>query len=235
MDAGFCAEAGIARHRLTEGIEALRANAKPFGITLVAVVFLGVGYYQFGIVQKLIDALTAAKLAGGTAGAAISNICASLLIPEIAKYASGMPRVERRDIPFLIVLFALIGIAVDLLYTGLAQALGTSVDVVTVLKKMAIDMFLFTPLVSMPLSVGGFALHGDRYRWATTWARLRSGELTQRYISLTLTAWCFWIPSVCVVYAMPSAVQFMVAMFAEAGWALLLVHISHATPPAKDE
>ncbi|MDX2065498.1 MAG: hypothetical protein SFX74_07145 [Fimbriimonadaceae bacterium] len=228
MDDGVRTEARIARHRLTDGVEALRANAQPFGLTLAAVLLLGVGYYQFGIIQRLIDALTAAKVAGGIAGAALANIIASLLIPELAKLASGMPTVERRDLPFLAVLFGIIGIAVDLLYAALAKAFGTSVDVATVLKKMMIDMFMFTPLVSMPLSVIGFALHGDRYEWRRTRARFHSGELAERYISLTLTAWCFWIPAVCVVYAMPSTVQFMVAMFAEAGWALLLVHLSKA-------
>ena len=78
----------------------------------------------------------------------------SIAVPEIAKRVTRTKAdpITWRDLILRMVYFATIGLTVDALYTWMGAAYGNTLNFSTVAKKVLTDMFLYSPLVSMPLA-----------------------------------------------------------------------------------
>ena len=71
-----------------------------------------------------------------------------------------------------------------------------------------------------------FAWEGERFSFSGTRAALSGGGFARRYFPLLITCWSFWIPVLLAVYALPLNLQYMLFLFTQAAWSLLLVHIA---------
>ena len=45
-------------------------------------------------------------------------------------------------------------------------------------------------------------------------------------LPLLLPNWCFWVPMVTIVYALPAALQFLLFVLLLAAWSLIMVFIA---------
>jgi hypothetical protein len=87
--------------------------------------------------------------------------------------------------------------------------------------------------VWLPLIVTLYMWRNSRFRMAATLRALRRGRFYRdRVVPLMLPAWCFWIPMVSIIYALPAPLQFLLFVPALAAWSLIMVFIADGS--AKD-
>lgn len=118
------------------------------------------------------------------------------------------------------------GVLVDLLYRALAALFGDSARWDVVARKLAVDQLFFSPFIAIPLATVAFMWRDYDFRFAETRTAVRQGEFVSRYVPVIITCWCFWLPTLVAVFTMPARLQFVLFLFAQAAWSLLLVHMA---------
>lgn len=212
------------------GRAALRRFWRPFVLIQSAAVALGLAYRFNDTVRAACVVLARWKTSGGLPFAAMASAIAGGLLPEIAKRLVGRgPVGDRarvwRDLTFNGAFFAVNGVLVDGMYRTLARVVGNDARVSTIAAKVAFDQFAFTPIV-MTVATVLFLLRERRWSWARTRPALGRGFVSARVMPLLVPCWCFWIPIVAIVYALPVPLQFLMFAFALAAWSLIMVFIA---------
>jgi hypothetical protein len=213
------------------GRAALRRFWRPFLLIQSAAIALGLAYRASDTIRSACVVLARWKTAGGLPFAAIASAVAGGLLPELAKRLVGRgPAGDRwrvwRDLVFNGAFFAVNGLLVDGMYRTLARVVGNDARVSTIVAKVAFDQFVFTPIV-MALATVLFLLRQRGWSWARTQPALGRGFVAARVMPLLVPCWCFWIPIVAIVYALPGPLQFLMFALALAAWSLILVFIAN--------
>jgi hypothetical protein len=215
---------------LESGLAALRRYYRPFLLIQAVAVVLVAAYYASAAVRAVCASLAAIKVAGGFPFAAISAAIAGGLMPELARLLTdrGRPVGPGRGprVAFNLAFFAFNGLVIDALYRLAAVLFGVGTDARTIALKTVFDQFVFNP-VWLPLIVGLYLWRQNRFQWGPTWAALRAGGFYRaRVLPLMLPSWCFWIPMVVIIYALPVPLQFLLFVLALAAWSLIMVFIA---------
>ncbi|MBV6458930.1 MAG: hypothetical protein HONBIEJF_02069 [Fimbriimonadaceae bacterium] len=193
----------------------------------LAAVGLLVAYFQMPTFREWCDAIGIAKREAGLPAAFIAGAIAGGLIPEVAKLISGkLRRLDRRwfaAMLYVAAVYGVIGISVDLLYTGQAQLFGHDNRFWTVVKKVLVDMLLFSPLFSIPLATVLFTFQRLGYRHDRLRIDVRNTFYMRRVMPGLILCWAFWIPILALTYSLPTGVQFPFAMLAESAWSVVFV------------
>lgn len=221
------------------GLTALRRFWRPFVLIQSAAVALGFAYRSCDAVRAACVGLARWKTAGGLPFTAILGAFAGGLLPELAKRLTGRApggdargqEQARRDVRFNLAFFAVNGIAVDGLYRTAAWLFGNDAHLSTVIAKIAFDQLVFTPTWSA-LALLVFLARRCGWSWRRARAALGQqgfvrGFLGARVLPLLVSNWCFWIPIVAIVYALPGPLQFLMFAFALAAWSLIMVFIAN--------
>ena len=220
---------------LRAGLTALRRFWRPFLLIQGAAVALAFAYHFSDPVRAACIVLAGWKASGGLLFAAGAGAVSGGLLPEVAKWVARHPRdrqVSRLgDVVFHTAFFAFAGVVIDGLYRGEARLFGDDARTATVVTKVAFDQFVFTPPWQAVI-VALFLFRQRGYSWAKMRPALRSGFLSTRVLPLLLPCWCFWIPIVSVVYALPGPLQFLMFAFALGAWSLIMVFIAGDPEPA---
>ena len=211
-------------------MESLRRMWKPFLLIQGSAVATVAAYYASPGFAQVADSAARFKDAGGLAFSAIGAAIAGFVLPEVAKRFTGHQGSKLSDAVFQICFFAIIGCGIDLLYRLLGAWLGGGVDPATVAKKVAFDQFVATPFGTMPYSVVAFAWHESGFSFGKLRERLSNGGFLRRYIRLLLTCWAFWMPILAAIFSMPVSLQFVLFLFVQGAWSLLLVGVSRHQP-----
>lgn len=212
------------------GRAALSRFWRPFVLIQSAAVALGLAYRFSDTVRSACVVLARWKTTGGLPFAAIASAIAGGLLPEVAKRLVGRgPAGEGarawRDVTFNGTFFAVNGLLVDGMYRTLARVIGNDARVSTIAAKVAFDQFVFTPLV-MTVATVLFLLRERGWSWARTRPALGRDFIAARVMPLLVPCWCFWIPIVAIVYALPVPLQFLMFALALAAWSLIMVFIA---------
>lgn len=212
------------------GIAAVKKNWAPFVAIQAVAVALVVLYYQNEALRQACETLVHWKLAGGFGFTILAGFIAGGVIPEIAKIATG--QVKRFDSNWLRAaiftgfVYAIIGIEVDLLYRAQSKVFGDSIDLGTLSIKTAVDMFLFSPFLSIPTAVSLFEWRRHRFKFKALASEWSWTFYKNKIIPALIPCWAFWIPILYCTYAMPPNLQFSFAMLAEAAWSILFVFVA---------
>jgi hypothetical protein len=209
------------------GFRAVRANLRPFLAIQACALCLLAAYYASPTFQRAGEPLTRFKESAGLAFSAASTMFAGYALPWLAKRAAGIRfQDDAREIALQCSLFALLGAIVDLWYRGLALVIGAGTGPGIVAVKVLADQFVFSPLVSIPISTAVFGWRDAGFSFSRARCLLTGGGFASRYWPLLVTCWCFWLPILCVVFALPVGLQFWMFLCAQGAWSLLLVHIN---------
>jgi len=221
------------------GRAALRRFWRPFLLIQGAAVLLVVAYRASEGVRAACDAAAAAKARGGLAFAAFTGALAGGWLPEVAK-AIADPRARRArawwgGIAFNTAFFAVNGVVVDGLYRLESYLFGWQGTIGTVAAKVAFDQLVFSPTWLL-IIVALFTWRQQGFSVTRTWPLLGHGFYRRRVLPLLLPNWCFWVPMVTIVYALPAPLQFLLFVLLLAAWSLIMVFIAEGrdaqTPPA---
>jgi hypothetical protein len=215
------------RSSIGAAFRGIRLVARPLIFVQFLLLLAAISYYLNPSVRFGAETVAGWKSQSGFFGAAVSNVFAGFAIAQLARLATRQPVAPRGEAFFQIGFFAVLGVMIDLLYIGLDLMIGRDGNVLTVIKKVLIDMFATTPFVTMPFSLIAFAWFNSGYDVGQVIQKARRGELTKSFGDLLVTCWIYWIPAVSAIYAMPTPpLQFVLYLFAEAGWGLIVVQMT---------
>lgn len=220
------------RRALAPGIDSARAHWRPFVAIQVATAIVVLAYYASPAFRSACSGLAEAKVRGGYVFSAIAGGIAGGLMPELAKSLtlSGSRKTFLGDALWNGLIFAIIGVQVDALYQFQAFLFGAGHEPLVLAKKVAVDQFVYTPFMSIPLTVG-------MVRWRKklsdpgilfrNWSKAGFRDVVAPNLP---TAWVFWIPVLVCVYSMPTSLQYCLSVMAEAAWSLLFVFAAQQKP-----
>ena len=187
-----------------------RQNRVP-GLALNAVVILLVlSYFRVPAVAGMWEALGAFKLRWSFAFSLVATVFAAALLPLLLQWMMGtLPEGGRwRRMGLLSLFWGYRGMEIDLFYQLQGWLFGTGHDARTLLSKVAVDQFIMSPLWFVPtvlIAVRWVDLGGS---WARTRASLDRVFWTRTCPTALVTNWLVWIPTLSLVYSLPSALQF---------------------------
>lgn len=117
-------------------------------------------------------------------------------------------------------MFGFIGVTVDMLYTAQIAMFGEGRDTATMVKKMLVDQFVYSPVSNFAI-VALFAWREGGFKTRALRQLGTRHYFTQQCLPVLIAMWCIWIPGVLVVYFMPTALQFPVASLVLVFWILI--------------
>ena len=204
---------------------AARANLLP-GLLLqsLLLVFFSL-YIAHEGTRRFLGDVAHVKQEAGYAFSFFSYAVAGGVLPEllrIAFFQSG--KTTRRNLWLLLTaapFWGGMGMLIDLLYRLQAVWFGNGHDWLTLLCKVSVDQFLFSPFLSAPLIVGWFLLRDEGFR-PSAFRKIFCAEFVcEKVFPVAVAGWCVWIPGVLLVYFMPPLLQIPVAVFIQVFWVLL--------------
>jgi hypothetical protein len=154
-------------------------------------------------------------------------------VPEVAKVVTRQtPRLDWRLLVFVGLVYGLLGVQIDIFYRLQSVWFGDGMDVLTIVKKLAVDSGLAAPIIFIPYSVGMFLWREKRFRLDAIPGFFKWSIYRDRVLTIQVMNWFVWIPVLCALYALPLPLQFPLSMLIEACWTLLIVVM--ATPKHED-
>jgi hypothetical protein len=214
------------------GLRAARANLMPGLVIQACVVALVLAYYFWEPARGWLSRLAEFKRGGGYLFSAASGVLAGGLLPEVLTVAAFQRwragRENLNNLFFGSCFWGLMAVVVDGFYRAQALLFGTGVDIATVLKKAAVDQFLFTPFLTIPLTVAVFEWRRDRYRFGGLRRSLGRDFYRRKVLPAAVSGLGFWLPVVLLVYCLPPLLQFPLFTLALTLWVIIFTWISHA-------
>lgn len=217
---------------LSVGLRAARANLGPALVIQAAVVAVVLAYYFWEPARAWLERLAEFKREGGYLFSFVAGVLAGGLLPELLTVAVFQRwQVRRENLSSLVFgacFWGLMGMMVDALYRGQALVFGNGVDFAIVFKKTVFDQFVFTPFISIPLTVVVFEWRHVGYRLGAVSRALGRGFYRRKVLPAVVSGVGFWLPVVVLVYCLPLPLQFPLFTLALTLWVMIFTWISHA-------
>lgn len=224
------------RRAWTAGLAGMRANFKPglllwsVGTTLVLL------YALVPAARPVYDRVEGWQNAWGLWFSALSTGLCGAVLPWLFLIGLGrMPHGGRtRQLVFLLIFWIYRGLEVAVFYQLQTWLFGEArdpvsgaVEVGVVLRKLALDMLVYTTFWSIPTTTLVYTWWEDcGGDWQRFRSRLDRDLFTVRIPALILAAWMVWAPSVCLVYSLPSALQVPIFSIVLCFWVLLVAVVA---------
>lgn len=187
-----------------------RQNRMPCLLLNVLVIALVTSYYQWPAVAGLWEAVGAFKLRWSYGFSLASTIFAAVVLPFGVQAAMGTLPAEGRSrrFIFLMLFWGYRGMEIDLFYRLQGWLFGHGHDSATLIKKVAVDQFVASPIWFVPtylIALRWIDLGGS---WSQTRASLNREFWTHTCPTVMITNWLVWIPALALIYSLPAALQF---------------------------
>jgi hypothetical protein len=185
-------------------------------------------YYQIEASRFIFDYVAQLKTDYGYLYSAISTAIFAGIIPYFYLMLSNQISKDRwlAILIFYIVFWVWRGVEVDLLYRFQSQLFGNSTDFITILKKVLLDQFVYTPFWSAPILVIMFMWRDFDFDFKKTIGNINKDTFLFRIPSVVIALWIIWIPAVSFVYSFPPELQIPIFNLTVCFWTLLYSVIS---------
>jgi len=211
------------------GLRGARANLLP-GLALQGfALVLVVAYYHHTPTHEAISRLADLRThMGVTFGILTTGLCGGLL-PFI--YLKTMPATRTRYTwaqgSVITIFWAYKGLEIGLWYRFLAWSVGEGNGPGTVAAKMFLDQFVYCPILAVPLTVLVYDWCEHGFSGAALAAEVRAPRwYARRVLPMLISNLGVWVPTVCIIYALPTALQLPLQNLVLVFFTLLLAHIS---------
>jgi hypothetical protein len=211
-----------------QSLNAARANIAP-GLVLQAIALtLLVAYYLIPTAHLAFDRVAAVKSQLGVLFSVVSTSICGGLIPYLYLRINPVtrPLTPPSHLLFYTVFWAYKGFEVDTLYRIQSLVFGSGHSFNTLFAKVICDQFLYNPFWSAPIAVfffhwkeTGFSLKVLR---ETHWPDFFRKALPSALIS----TWGVWIPTVALIYCLPTALQVPLFNVVLCFWVLFLTSLT---------
>jgi len=219
------------RHPFALGWEAARANLAPALLLQAVMLAIVVAYYASPHFSALLDRVADYKRIHGIVFVVVATVLAASVLPElllVALFQRGRVRPENlRNLLFTAPIWAIDGIAVDILYRGLAAWLGDTATVGVIMAKICVDQFVYNVFFAAPYGVLAYHWKNSRFSFAAVRRSLTPRFYRDNVVPTLCTTWAVWIPLTAMIYSLPLTVQFPLFSLALTFWVLLLTYMTN--------
>ncbi|MBS1712077.1 MAG: hypothetical protein JSS71_10165 [Armatimonadetes bacterium] len=210
-----------------QGWESVRATWLPMVVVQAGAAAVTAGYFCSAQVRSALVTLGEFREAGGLAAVFAMGFLAGSVVPEIAKALTGQSRFREPgwagSVCFTGLVYAVVGGLVFGLYLILDAAFQGNRSPGATVAKVAIDMLVFSPFLSIPLATAMLYWWRHRAEPGLTKRILSPGFYAGQVLPGVVLCWAFWTPVLTAVYSLPLPLQFPVAMLCEAAWSIVFV------------
>ncbi len=189
---------------LLAGLAAARANLIPGVMIQTVMLVLVVAYYRFAPARHALDVLAGWK---GQSGYLFTFLVLGFtggILPEILRvivFQRGQLGTSNLyDMTFGFPFWGVLGCVTDTFYRCQATWFGSQVSALMLVKKVALDMLVFTPLWGAPVVVYGLAW--QRSGFTADVGGLLLAILPYEVLPVLVANWGVWIPAVTIIYSL---------------------------------
>jgi hypothetical protein len=183
-------------------------------------------YYCWPPGSAILSRYAAWQHSGGVLFAAIATALAGGVLSEfsIVYFQNGgrWTLASAENMAFKWAFFFVSGAIVYEFYGWQAVWWGQGAAWSVLVPKVLLDQFGYTVFWSTPFNAILLRWQILGYSFRRLRAELNRNFVTERMLPLLVTNWLFWLPGVCLIYAMPTNLQSPLFIFATAIWGLLL-------------
>ena len=224
----------LIRGALQEALKALRTNLLPGILLQFLMASMAAAYLWNPIARHFFESLALLRSHWGLLFSFFGTSFASAIIPEVLSlllsqgkqlgpFFSGLGTRLLFAIPF----WGIIGMQVDLFYRLQYLLFGPSDSIFIILKKVLVDAFIYCPLLAVPQVVcillwkeHGYSLHGFKNHTPMRFYALN-------IFPVLMANWMVWIPLICIIYSLPSALGVPFFIVAQSFWVMVLTTLSN--------
>jgi hypothetical protein len=188
---------------------------------------LVIGYFNSPQIRSIFEASGQFKDRTGLPFILIAGFLAGSALPELAKIATGkvkaLDQAWRSKTLFTGFVYAFVALLVQGLYFVQVALFGDSGSLPSTVAKVAFDMLVFSPFLSIPFATGLFRWHASQFKPSSFTQVYTKTGYAQFVLPGLILCWAFWTPVMSAIYTLPMRLQFPIAMLCEAAWAILFV------------
>lgn len=217
------------------GLRGARANLIPGLILQAFALTLVLAYYHHEPTRAWCAKLAAFRTEQGFIYSIVATSFFGGLLPCL--YMKISPATRRRyDFKqnlMLVLFWAYKGAEVDLWYRFLVLTVGAGTDLRSMLTKMFLDQFVMCPLFFVPVTVVVYSWCESHFNTAALIADWRQpGWYRRRVPAMLISNLGVWVPTVCIIFSLPSALQIPLFNLVLCFFTLLLAHLAKKEGPA---
>lgn len=215
---------------ITNIIDAFKKNLVPGLFLQIFAVSICLSYYFLPVSRPVFDFFAALKSAHGPVYSFFSTALFGGVIPFIYLYFSK--RITRNAFKYLLFttcFWAYKGVEIDYLYNFQAYLFGADTQIMTIVKKTFVDQFVYGPLWAVPTMTIGMLWPKCGFSWISMKKEINRELFTIKMPTILITNMLVWIPTVSVVYMMPSPLQLPVSNLALCFFVLILAVLTKNT------
>ncbi len=206
------------------GLHSARATALPGMVLITTAAAVVTAYYFSPPVHAALETFAGFRTRGGFLFSALATAFFAGLIPFL--YLRFHPRTSALHpwphLIFFVVFWGYKGIEIDLLYRMQALLFGNQADWLTITKKMLVDQLIYNPFIAAPYGLMLYAWKDAGFRWVAPLADLRASRwYYRRVLPVMIAVWGVWVPTVCLIYALPLALQLPLNTLVNCFWVIL--------------
>jgi hypothetical protein len=229
---------GTIRHQLAD---AMKANLIPGLIIWTIGLAIVLGYYFYAPVTDAFNAFgdylneRAGFCKKGIWFAIVATPIFGALVPFGLQFLSKDPtgRQPAKALPFLMLFWAYRGTEIQILYTFQGKIWANLHPVVEVAISAFIDQFIFVPFWAVWTLVLAYFWKDHGYSFKRTRAAMGSGFFQwyrEKVWPVVVTNWFIWVPSVILIYSLPSALRLPLMQLILCLFVLVITIMMHKTP-----
>jgi hypothetical protein len=204
---------------------AFRMNIAPALVLWCVASLMLALYYTVSSVEDALNVLAEVKARLGLFFVMPAQAVAAGLMPYVFQklQRDTEPRIHLSQLPYLMVFWAFLGALTNAFYDVQAHIFGDNAALQTIALKTAVDMLLYTPLLSMPLIILAYAYKDAGFSSMKIRQNLGLDWYWSRVLPVYRASLLVWTPTLCVLYALPLALQFPMQAIVQCFWGLILV------------
>lgn len=191
-------------------VGAFRQNRLPCLVLNILVVGLVATYFFWPAAAGVWQSVAAFKTRWSFVFSLISTVLAAAVLPFLIQRLMGMlPEQDRtKRLVSLMLFWGYRGMEIDLFYRLQGLWFGHGNDAATLIKKVAMDQFVYSTLWAVPSYLIALRWVDCGCSWVRTRASMDRHFWTHTYPTVLVTNWLIWMPALAFVYSLPAPLQF---------------------------
>jgi hypothetical protein len=208
------------------GLRGARANFLPGLALQVFALLLVLAYFFHAPTHEMLERLGAWRGEVGVIFPIISTGLFGGLLPFLyLKFSSD--RYTWPQGALITAFWAYKGFEIDLWYRLLAHTVGADATPSIVITKMLLDQFVYCTLVAIPVTAIVYEYAETHFNAQAVIADLRAPRwYMRRALPMLISNMGVWIPTVCIIYALPTPLQLPLQNIVLCFFTLLLAHMA---------
>ena len=218
---------------ITPALQALRAYWPAILLIQGISLCLVLSYYWISGTQAVFGRIAELKVELGLTFAAVTTVFSGGVFPELLKRKfrpKGSPSPSWGELGHQFMMWAIVGVLVDCFYTLQSMVFGLGNDVTTLVTKVLMDQFLFTPFLCVPFITLWFLAREVNYSISRFRASLSLAVVRDRVLPIWATSLSFWPVMLLIVYSLPAALQFPLFLLGNSAFSILMIFIIRHQP-----